>query len=243
MRQGKTIGVVIPALDEALAIGLVVAAVPDWVDRIVVADNGSRDDTANIARQHGAIVIEEPARGYGAACLAGIVAVGDVDVIVFMDGDNSDDPSEMATLVDPILAGRADFVVGSRKLGRIEPGGLTPQQIFGNALACWLMARIWGRQHTDLGPFRAIRRPVLESLGMQDRDFGWTVEMQIEAAVRNVPTTEVPVRTRRRIGRSKISGTVSGVVLAGNKILFVIARSGLRDWRRRRALSQRDVLR
>jgi glycosyltransferase involved in cell wall biosynthesis len=230
MRQGQTIGVVIPALDEAPAIALVIKAIPDWVDRIVVADNGSRDATGEIARAHGAVVVAEPERGYGAACLAGISAVGAVDIIVFMDGDNSDDASEMASLVDPILAGQADFVVGSRRLGQIEPGGLTPQQIFGNALACWLMRRIWGRHHTDLGPFRAIRRSVLVALAMRDRDFGWTVEMQIEAAVRKVPTEEVPVRTRRRIGRSKVSGTVRGVILAGHKILYVIARSAIRDW-------------
>jgi glycosyltransferase involved in cell wall biosynthesis len=233
MRIGHTIGVVIPALNEVRSIGLVVRAIPSWVDRIIVVDNGSSDGTGAAAQALGATVVVESERGYGAACLAGIAAVGAVDIIVFLDADNSDDPSEMALLVDPIIAGTAAFVVGSRRLGNCEPGALTPQQRFGNALACWLMARIWGRRHTDLGPFRAIRRTALQELGMRDRDFGWTVEMQIEAAVRGIPVTEVPVSYRKRIGTSKISGTVRGVVLAGTKILWVIGRSASRDaWRR-----------
>ncbi len=233
MRAGARIGVVIPALNEARSIGLVLAAIPPWVDCIVVADNGSSDGTGAIARAAGAVVVLEPQRGYGAACLAGIASLAPVDIIVFLDADNSDDPSEMATLVGPIIAGAAAFVVGSRRLGTCEPGALTPQQRFGNALACWLMARIWGRQHSDLGPFRAIRAATLSELGMTDRDFGWTIEMQIEAAVRGVPTLEVPVSYRKRIGQSKISGTINGVIRAGTKILWVIARSAWRDWQRR----------
>jgi glycosyltransferase involved in cell wall biosynthesis len=236
MRGGETIVVIIPALNEAEAIGRVVADIPSWVDRIIVADNGSTDGTADVARAQGADVVLEPRRGYGAACLAGIAAAqardGDAGIIVFMDGDYADHADEMASLVAPIIGGHADFVVGSRPLGRIAPGGLTPQQRFGNALACWLMLKLWGRRHTDLGPYRAIRRTSLRSLGMADRNYGWTVEMQIEAARRGVPMLEVPVSTRRRIGRSKVSGTVRGVVLAGTKILWVIARSAWRDRRK-----------
>jgi hypothetical protein len=228
MRHGQRIGVVIPALDEERGIGLVVAGVPTWVDDIIVVDNGSRDRTAAMAEAAGARVVNEPQRGYGAACLAGIAALGTVDIVVFIDGDYSDHGDEMDRLVDPIIAGRADLVIGSRVRGTADRGALTPQQRFGNGLACLLIRWIWGVRFTDLGPFRAIRRSSLLTIGMRDRDYGWTVEMQIKAAQFGLACAEVPVSYRQRIGRSKVSGTVKGVVLAGTKILAVIALSALR---------------
>lgn len=224
MRGGSTIGCIIPALDEQEAIGRVVAAVPRWVDAIVVVDNGSGDSTAARALAAGAKVVVERERGYGAACLAGLAALPGADIVVFLDGDFSDHPEEMHTLVDPLVAGRADLVVGSRVLGVVEPGALTPQQRFGNWLATRLVRSIWGVAYSDLGPFRAIRRTSLDELRMADRTFGWTVEMQIKAARCRLRAMEVPVRYRRRIGVSKISGTVKGTVLAGTKILWLIAR-------------------
>ncbi len=193
----------------------------------MVADNGSSDRTAMAAEVAGALVTIEPSRGYGAACQAGIKALPPVDIIVFLDGDYSDYPEDMHLLVDPILANEADFVVGSRVLGTAEKGALTPQQRFGNWLACRLMRRFFGTRFTDLGPFRAIRTEALRALDMRDRAFGWTVEMQIKAARANLAIQEVPVRYRPRIGVSKISGTVRGTVLAGYTILSVIARSAL----------------
>jgi glycosyltransferase involved in cell wall biosynthesis len=227
MREGRRVGVVIPALDEEVAIGRVVADIPDWVDIVVVADNGSRDRTAEVAREAGATVVHQPERGYGAACLAGIAAAGPVDIVVFMDGDYSDHGAEMAGLVDPIAGGLADLVVGSRVLGEREAGALTPQQRFGNWLATLLIRMIWGTRYTDLGPYRAIARPALEALAMADRNYGWTVEMQIKAAERGLAVREVPVRYRRRIGVSKVSGTIKGTFLAGCKILGLIARHAL----------------
>jgi glycosyltransferase involved in cell wall biosynthesis len=227
MYQGFRIGVVIPALDEEQAIARVIADIPQWVDEIVVADNGSRDRTAEIAERAGARVVHERERGYGAACQAGIGALRAADIVVFLDGDRSDDPGEMAALVDPIAKDRADFVIGSRVTGKPARGALTPQQRFGNWLACRLILLFWGARFTDLGPFRAIRRDTLEALSMTDRKFGWTVEMQIKAARAGVKTIEVPVRYRPRIGVSKISGTLAGSVKAGAGILGMIARSAL----------------
>lgn len=223
MRGGRRICVVIPALDEELAIAEVIAGVPTWIDEIVVADNGSRDATARIAASAGARVVCEPRRGYGRACLAGLAALTSPDVIVFMDADRSDRPEQMDRLVDPILAGKADLVIGSRVLGCAEDGALTPQQRFGNALACLLMRLIWRSSYTDLGPFRAVRATALTRLSMDDPTYGWTVQMQARASAAGLRGVEVPVDYRRRVGRSKISGTVSGVIRAGTKILWTIA--------------------
>ncbi len=232
MRDNAKVAVVIPALNEETAIGYVLAAIPDWVDDIVVADNGSADRTPEVARENGARVVHEPERGYGAACLAGIAALDAPDIVVFLDGDFSDHPEEMPALVDPILAGDADMVIGSRSLGEREPGALTPQARFGNWLSCRLIRLFWGASFTDLGPFRAIRHTTLRDLGMVDRNFGWTVEMQVKAAARGIPCREVPVRYRYRIGASKISGTVKGVILAGGKILYTIFRAAIDSGRR-----------
>lgn len=234
MRNDARIGVVIPALNEAGAIAKVIAEIPPWVDRIVVGDNGSTDATGAIARSAGAEVVFEPEAGYGAACLAALRELQAVDVIVFVDGDHSDYPEDMADLVDPIVAGDCDMVIASRALGVREPGALTPQQRFGNWLATFLIRRIWGKTYTDLGPFRAIRRPALSRLAMSERDYGWTVEMQIKAIEQGLTVHEVPARYRRRIGKSKISGTIRGTVLAGTRILTVIARHAMRRTAARR---------
>lgn len=228
MYKGLRIGVVIPARDEAPAIAEVIREIPAWADAIVVADNGSRDGTAEVAKRAGATVVCEPRPGYGGACLAGIAALPAVDVVVFLDGDHSDYPDEMDVLLAPIAEGRADMVVGTRMLTGEARRALTPQQLYGNTLAVTLIRLFWGVRYTDLGPFRAIRQKALAALGMQDRDFGWTVEMQIKAAETGLEVTEVPVRYRQRIGTSKISGTVSGTLRAGSKILWVIGRHGLR---------------
>lgn len=225
MIEGWRVGVVIPALNEEHAIGRVIADIPNWVDQIIVADNASTDRTAEAASRAGAIVINEPERGYGAACQKGISTLRDVDIVVFIDGDYSDIPSEIGLVVEPIVSRRADLVIGSRVLGIAERGALTPQQVFGNWLACWLIRKIYSVAFTDLGPFRAIRMASLRDLHMQDRNYGWTVEMQIKAARFGLSVIEVPVSYRRRIGVSKISGTLRGSVLAGVTILSVIARS------------------
>jgi glycosyltransferase involved in cell wall biosynthesis len=226
------IRVVIPALNEERSIALVLKAVPAFVDEVIVADNGSTDATAATARALGATVVAEPRRGYGAACLRGMAALpADTGIVVFLDGDFSDQPGELGMLVDPILQGRADMVIGSRVLGRREKGALLPVAVFGNWLATRLMRWGWGFAYTDLGPFRAIRYETLKSLGMEDRDFGWTVEMQVRAVSMGFRVAEVPVSYRRRIGVSKISGTVLGSWRAGKKILYIIAREWLRGKR------------
>ena len=227
MRNNHRIAVIIPALNEESAIGRVLAEIPSWVDHVVVADNGSTDRTAEIARAAGATVVPEAYPGYGAACLAGLTRIGDADIVVFLDGDYSDHPEEMTTLVDPIVAGSADMVIGSRVLGERERGALTPQQVFGNWLATTLIRLIWQVRYTDLGPFRAIRADALRRLAMSDRTYGWTVEMQIKAAIAALKVAEVPVRYRRRIGVSKISGTIKGTIKAGWKILSIIGKFAL----------------
>jgi len=225
------VAVLIPALDEEPALPGVLASIPrggpGWrVGRVLVVDNGSRDRTAAVARAAGATVVAEPRRGYGAACLAGLAHLRrrPPDVVAFLDADQSDDPEGLPLLLAPIVAGKADLVIGSRVLGEREPGSLTPPQAFGNRVAAALLHLLFGLRATDLGPFRAIRWPALESLGMRDRDYGWTVEMQARAARAGLEVIEIPVPYRRRLGRSKISGTVRGVLGAGWKILFTIAR-------------------
>jgi glycosyltransferase involved in cell wall biosynthesis len=220
------VAVIIPALDEELSIGGVVASIErTLVDEIVVGDNGSRDATAERARAAGARVVGVDERGYGAACAGALAALsGGIDIIVFMDGDGSDDPEEMPALVAPIARGEADLVIGSRALGHVERGALTPQQRFGNWLATRLIHRLHGHRYTDLGPYRAIRRATLDAIAMQDRRYGWTVEMQIRALQVGARVVEVPANYRRRAGRSKISGTVTGVIKAGFWILWTIAK-------------------
>ena len=224
MRQGRRVSTIIPALDEELSIAAVLAAIPTWVDQVIVVDNGSRDRTAEIARSCGAHVVAEPQRGYGAACLAGIAALERADIVVFLDADFSDFPQDMGRLVDPVAKGEAELVIGSRARSRAARRALTPQQRFGNSLACWLMKLVWRASYSDLGPFRAVSREALERLAMRDRGYGWTVEMQIKAVRQGLRVREVAVRYRARIGNSKISGTLSGVIGAGCKICWTIAR-------------------
>ncbi len=222
MRHDKHISVVIPALNEENAIGEVIRDLPEWIDQIVVADNGSRDNTAPIAQSLGAEVVFELIPGYGAACLRGLSAVQDADIIVFLDGDYSDFPEDVHKLVDPIALGTQDFVLGSRSRGQVQKGALTLAQVFGNWFAVTLMRCIWKTSYTDLGPFRAIDADALAELGMSDLNYGWTIEMQIKAHVAGLRILEVPVRYRQRIGVSKISGTISGTFKAGYKILATI---------------------
>jgi glycosyltransferase involved in cell wall biosynthesis len=226
------LAVVIPALDEEESIGRVLDAIPAELGAsVVVVDNGSRDRTAEVARAHGAHVVEEPRRGYGRACLRGLEVcreLGPPAIVCFLDADLSDDPEEMPRVLAPIHEGRAELVVGSRVLGNPDPGALMPHARAGNALATLLLRIFFGARYTDLGPFRAITWDALERIGMRDRDFGWTVEMQARAALARVRHVEVPVHYRRRGGgRSKISGTIKGTVLAGTKILSTIAWVGL----------------
>ena len=225
------VAVIIPARNEQDAIPRVLGDIPPGVaDDVIVVDNGSGDATARRAAESGARVVHEPRRGYGQACLTGIAALRpETEIVVFLDGDYSDFPGEMPRLLEPLKAGRADLVIGSRALGRREPGAMLPQARWGNALATVLIKRLYGVSFTDLGPFRAIRRQTLERLGMADRDFGWTVEMQVKAARLGVPAEEVPVSYRRRLaGTSKVTGTLTGTVRAGWKILSTIFRHALR---------------
>jgi glycosyltransferase involved in cell wall biosynthesis len=231
--NGRRIGVVIPTRNEAGALPAVLDAMPDFVDAVAVGDYRSTDGTPEIGRRFGAIVVDVEGPGYGRACLEAIAALPPVDIIVFVDGDAADDLAAMARLVLPVAEDRADFTLGSRVLGRREVGALTPQQVFGNWLACTLIRLIWGERFTDLGPFRAISRDAYDRLAMADPNFGWTVEMQIKAARRRLRTVEIPVDYRRRIGVSKVSGTVSGTIKAGVKILWVIAREAFTPARQR----------
>lgn len=221
-----SVAAVIPALDEEMSVGAVIRAIDRRVVGVViVGDNGSSDRTAEVAREAGATVVPAPDRGYGAACAAALRALpSEVGIIVFLDADGADDPSQIASLIGPILEGRADLVIGSRALGYVEPGALTPQQRAGNWLATRLIHLLHGFRYTDLGPFRAIRRELLDAIGMRDRRYGWTVEMQIRALQIGGRIVEVPAACRKRVGVSKISGTIKGVALAGYWILFTIAK-------------------
>jgi glycosyltransferase involved in cell wall biosynthesis len=246
--SAPAISVLIPALNEEKSLPLVLGDIPrDVVTDILVVDNGSGDRTAEVARAGGARVVAEPERGYGSACLRGLAELarrpeGPPDIVVFLDADYSDHPDELPALVAPILDGTADMVLGSRLAGNRERGAMPPQSVWGNRLACFLMRVLFRAPYTDLGPFRAIRWPALESLGMCDRNFGWTVEMQIKAARRGLRTCEVPVSYRRRIGVSKISGTISGTIRAGSKILYLIAKYGLTSKRASRSRNPQPVL-
>ena len=220
------IDVIIPAYNEEKSIGRVIAEIPEFVSEVIVVDNGSNDDTAEAGRMAGATVLHEPNRGYGNACLTALAycrkKARGPDVIVFLDGDYSDYPEQLPELLKPIVEEGVDLVIGSRSLGRRESGSMTVQQIFGNWLATSLMKLFYDARFTDLGPFRAIRFSSLLSLGMQDRNYGWTVEMQLKAAKHKLKCVEVPVRYRKRIGVSKVSGTIKGTIMAGYKILYTI---------------------
>lgn len=220
------IDVIIPAFNEEGSIGHVVQDIPkDFVRNIIVGNNGSTDNTKNVAQKAGAIVVDEPRSGYGSACLAGMAYIVGTktkpDVVVFIDGDYSDYPDQLPLLIEQIMAGN-DLVIGSRAKGDLEKGAMTSTQIFGNWLATNLIRLIYKYEFTDLGPFRAVKYEKLLELEMSDPDFGWTVEMQVKAAKNGFKCAEVAVDYRKRIGVSKVSGTLKGAILAGHKILWTI---------------------
>lgn len=226
---GETaVDVVIPVYNEEESLPLVLEALPrPPVRRVIVADNNSKDRTAEVARQGSAVVVAAPVQGYGSACLAGLAYLREndpPDVVAFIDGDFSDHPEELPRVIAPILEDRADLVVGSRTLGNRERGALLPQARAGNLVACLLIRLLYRHRYTDLGPFRAIRWQSLERLGMRDPNFGWTAEMQVKALAKGLRVTEVPVSYRKRVGVSKITGTVKGTILAGYKILWTVFR-------------------
>lgn len=237
-----TVAVVIPVLNEEASLPLVLGDIPaDLVDQVFVVDNGSTDRSAEVARAAGAEVVAEPRRGYGSACLAGIAAASDFEVLVFLDGDYSDHPEDMRALVAPVFGDEADFVVGSRMLRPESRRALLPQSRFGNALAAVLMRLLFGIRCSDLGPFRVIRRDALDRLGMRDRDFGWTVEMQLRAKLAGLRVLELPVSYRERVGVSKITGTLSGTLRASYKILGTIFGYRLRAGRIRAEMRRRTA--
>ena len=215
------LSIIIPALNEERSIGYVIKSIPKIYREVVVVDNGSSDKTSKVAFENGAKVITEKNKGYGFACLKGIdyLKENPPDIIVFLDGDYSDYPEEINKIIEPICKNQVDFVIGSRVKSLRENGSMTPQQVFGNKLACFLMNLLYSSAFTDLGPFRAIKWKTLKELKMTDKTYGWTVEMQLKILRNRIAYCEVPVRYRKRIGYSKVSGTLKGSVLAGVKII------------------------
>lgn len=220
------ITVIIPALNEAGNIRRLISELPDGVaTQVIVVDNGSTDATASEALDAGAQVVHEDRRGYGYACAAGVRAASDADILVFLDGDGSFAPSEMPLLLSPLLAGQADLALGTRMTGKIDAGAMPSHQRFGNRLVSWLMRLLYGIAVTDLGPYRAIRRDLLNRLTMQEMTYGWPTEMMLKAAKRGARIVEVPVSYRKRwSGQSKVSGTVRGSILAARRIIVVTLR-------------------
>ncbi len=230
MDSNTIIDVIIPVYNEADSIAYVIRDIPkDQVRHIIVCNNNSTDDTPDIARRSGAVVVDAPARGYGNACLKGMAYIAGQnikpDIVVFLDGDYSDYPGQLPDVVAPIIQENFDMVIGSRALGKMEQGAMMPQQIFGNWLATRLIKIFFGYTFTDLGPFRAIRYDRLLELQMADKTYGWTVEMQVKAAKKGFRCKEVAVDYKKRIGESKVSGTIKGTILAGYKILWTIFKS------------------
>jgi len=227
IKANAFVSVVIPALNEEEPIGDVVRAIPrEIASEVIIVDNGSDDRTAERAREAGARVVSEPRRGYGRACRAGVEAVSPAcEIIVFLDGDGSDCPELMNCLVEPIIAGTHDFVIGSRTRGKREPGSMNFQQLFAGRAAGWLLGALYKVSYTDMCPFRAIRRDALARLSMREETYGWNLEMQMRAARARLRILEVPVDHRRRAGgESKVSGTLRGTFLAGTRILYTVAR-------------------
>lgn len=227
MEDKPIIDVIVPAYNEEKSIHLVVRDIPSELVRdIIVCNNASTDNTSKNAKSAGATVVDQPVPGYGNACLKGIEFIANKqikpDIVVFLDGDYSDYPEQMRDLVNPIVSNDVDLVIGSRATGKLERGSMTPQQLFGNWLATNLIRLIYSYTFTDLGPFRAVKWSKLVELDMEDRDYGWTVEMQVKAAKLKFNCIEIPVDYRKRIGKSKVSGTIKGTILAGHKILWTI---------------------
>ena len=227
VNNGRIVDVIIPAYNEEASIAKVISEIPKGLTRhIIVCNNGSTDKTREMAERANAIVVDEPKSGYGRACLAGMAHIAGFsvspDIVVFLDGDYSDYPEHMTELVESIVRHDYDMVIGSRVLGDLQRGSMTQVQVFGNWLATNLIRMIYGYNFTDLGPFRALKYDSLIALEMNDKDFGWTVEMQVKAAKAGMSCTEVPVNYRKRIGKSKVSGTIKGTILAGHKILWTI---------------------
>ena len=218
------ISVIIPALNEEKSISHVINSIPKYINQIIVVDNDSTDKTSVIAKSKGAIILNELNKGYGYACLKGIefLKTNPPDIIVFLDGDFSDYPENMDLLINPIINNKYEFVMGARIKKLREPGSMTLQQVFGNFLACTLLKVLYGANYKDLGPFRAIKWESLQKLNMEDKTFGWTIEMQLKAIKHKIKYLEVPVRYRNRIGKSKISGTLLGTIMASYKILLWI---------------------
>lgn len=240
MYLSQHVSVIIPAYNEVQSVGLVVSGIKalrfdgiDLIDHIVVCDNASNDGTAQVAADAGAHVVYEPRRGYGRACLSAIAALPETDVVVFIDADHSMDVTETIRLLERLARG-ADLVIGSRALGSSEPGALTPQQLFGNKFATWLMRAIWRKPITDLGPFRVVGAATLRRLNMEDEAYGWTVEMQAKALSLGLDVQEVPVTCKRRIGMSKISGTWRGTFGAMIGIFGTLAKIVWRQQRSRK---------
>ncbi|MCO4813680.1 MAG: glycosyltransferase family 2 protein [Flavobacteriales bacterium] len=223
--KNKIISVVIPAFNEEQSIGKVILDIDrEIVNHVIVVNNNSTDNTVNVASEAGAIVLTEKRKGYGWACLKGIEECEKLNtqIIVFLDGDYSDYPEEIKDVIKPIIEDDKDMVIGSRVLGIREKGSLTPQQVFGNWLATKLIRIFYGGEFTDLGPFRAMKFDSLKKLSMADKTYGWTIEMQIKALKQKMTYCEVPVNYKKRIGVSKVSGTIKGAVLAGIKIIFAV---------------------
>ncbi|MCP4460785.1 MAG: glycosyltransferase family 2 protein [Cytophagales bacterium] len=221
------IRVIIPAYNEENAVGLVIDEIPKrLVSEVIVVDNDSSDNTAEAAKKRGATVILQSKKGYGNACLKGMEYIKNSstqpDIVVFLDGDHSDYPEKMVELIQPIIGNKAEMVIGSRALGQKQRGSMTFPQIFGNWLSTKLLKLIYGVKYTDLGPFRAIKYSSLLLLHMKDRTFGWTVEMQLKIAKLSLRFVEIPVDYRVRVGKSKVSGTIKGALMAGYKILYTI---------------------
>ena len=233
MKDKVLIDVVIPAFNEEKSIGKVLLDMPfDWVREVVVVNNNSSDNTAKAASEAGAKVLHESKQGYGHACLLGMDYLTKKetppDIIVFMDADYSDYPEELPKVVGPIIENDMDMVIGSRALGKREKKSMTPQQVFGNWLATRMIRLFYRAKFTDLGPFRALKFEKLLDLNMEDKTYGWTVEMQVKAAKKKYLFTEVPVNYKERIGVSKVSGTVKGTIFAGYKIIFTILKYTLK---------------
>lgn len=228
----SSIIVIIPAYNEENAIAKVINEIPSYVSEIIVISNNSTDKTIEVAKNAGATVLSETQKGYGFACLKGMEYVSNLDkkpeIIVFLDGDYSDYPEELTQIVKPIITQNIDFVIGSRVKNLREIGSMTPQQIFGNWLATFLMKLFFKAKFTDLGPFRAIKYQQLLELNMEDKTYGWTVEMQLKVLKQKMTYIEIPVRYKNRIGVSKVSGTLKGTIMAGVKIIGWILKYSLK---------------